>query len=98
MSSLTPQFIVSSYPFRELLNIAVHMFSEFDQLVSENKDAADEALNKIPDIETLIGQARNITKAANNILHGVEFDAKEGLRLAALAETTAAQASEVCPV
>ena len=78
-----------------LLSTVIFFHTEFDRLVSENKDAADEALKKVPEIENMIQQAINTAQEARDALQGAEYEAKEGLRLAQLAEDTATQASNV---
>ena len=76
----------------------LYMFlTEFDRLVSENKDAADQALQKQDDIQALIDQARETTNNARTSLDGAEGEAREGLRLAQLAKDRAQEASGVCP-
>nr|KAG5699979.1 hypothetical protein BaRGS_001798 [Batillaria attramentaria] len=74
-------------------NETLQTLLEFDQLVAENKGKADEALQKVPEIERMIRQALETTQQARDALRGAVDDAKEGLRLADLAEQTATEAS-----
>lgn len=69
--------------------------TEFDRLVDLNKDAANEALQKVPQIQAMIEEAIKTTDEARSALMGAQLDAQEGLRLAQLAEDTAEQASNV---
>lgn len=74
-------------------NNTLQTLLEFDRLVSENKDKANEALAKVPEIEAMIKEALDTTQQARDALQGADHDAREGLRLAEMAERTATDAS-----
>ncbi|PVD22260.1 hypothetical protein C0Q70_18068 [Pomacea canaliculata] len=74
-------------------NETLETLLEFDRLVDLNKDAANEALQKVPQIQAMIEEAIKTTDEARSALMGAQLDAQEGLRLAQLAEDTAEQAS-----
>jgi len=68
---------------------------KFNQEVQENKDKADDALLKIPEIERIIEEAEKKTMEAQDALSGAESDADMALKLAQQAQTTAQDASDV---
>ena len=68
--------------------------TEFDKLVSK-KDAAEQAMDQVPEIKQIINEAKNTTMMARDALNGVEADAKRALDLAKEAEETANMASKV---
>lgn len=67
----------------------------FNKQVEESKGKAQDAIQKIPDIENLIKRAENKTQEARDALSGAESDANEALSLAQLAQVTATNASMV---
>ena len=68
---------------------------KFNQEVQENKDKADDALLKIPEIERIIEEAEKKTMEAQDALSGAESDADMALKLAQQAQKTAQDASDV---
>ncbi|KAK3719385.1 hypothetical protein RRG08_029540 [Elysia crispata] len=73
-------------------NETLTTLEEFDKLVSK-KDAADQAMDQVPEIKTIIEEAKNTTLMARNALSGVDADAKRALELAKKAAETANMAS-----
>lgn len=67
----------------------------FNQQVQENKDKADNALLRIPEIEAIIEEAEKKTMEAQDALSGAESDADMSLKLAQQAQSTAQNASNV---
>ncbi|XP_071154854.1 laminin subunit gamma-1-like [Mytilus edulis] len=65
----------------------------FNQQVQENKDKADNALLRIPEIEAIIEEAEKKTMEAQDALSGAESDADMSLKLAQQAQSTAQNAS-----
>lgn len=74
-------------------NETLTTLEEFDKLVSK-KDAADQAMQEVPEIKKIIEEAKNTTLMAQEALSGVEADAKRALELAREAEVTANMASQ----
>ncbi|XP_046546813.1 LOW QUALITY PROTEIN: laminin subunit gamma-1-like [Haliotis rubra] len=66
----------------------------FEDLVKGNKDKADEALKKVPQIEGTIDQAERTTQEARNALSGASDDANKAFDLAKQAQDTALTANE----
>ena len=73
----------------------LEILEDFNQEVKANKDKADEALLKIPEIERVIEQAETKTSEAQEALSGAESDADMSLKLAQQAQSTAQNASDV---
>ncbi len=71
------------------------IFTEFDEKVQQSKDDAEEALKKIPEIETRIEEAEDKTREAQDNLAGAEQDAKMARDIATDAEDIAKMASDV---
>ncbi|GFS14721.1 laminin subunit gamma-3 [Elysia marginata] len=74
-------------------NDTLTTLEEFDKLVSK-KDAAEQAMQEVPEIKKIIEEAKNTTLMAREALSGVDADAKRALELAKEAEETANMASK----
>ncbi len=69
--------------------------TEFDEKVQQSKDDAEDALEKIPEIEARIEQAEDKTRQAEQNLAGAEADAILARDIAREAEDIAKMASDV---
>ncbi|GFO02129.1 laminin subunit gamma-3 [Plakobranchus ocellatus] len=74
-------------------NDTLRTLEEFDELVGK-EDAANQAMDQVPEIKMIIEEARNTTRMAEDALSGVAADAQQALKLAEEAEATANMASK----
>lgn len=72
----------------EEAQVTLQTLQEFDKRVSNNKNAADDAINKVAEINKLIMEANRLTKKADNALESTDSNS-------ALAHTLAKQSREL---
>lgn len=70
------------------------ILSDFDKQVQESHGEAENALNRVAEIERLIVEAEERTLDAENALTGAESDARDARDIAKEAQQTASDASE----
>ncbi len=78
--------------------MAPGLAAEFDEKVQQSKDDAEDALERIPEIEARIEQAEDKTRQAEQNLAGAEADAIMARDIAKEAENVAKMASDVSVV